>query len=171
MNTTIHYRNWIDADKQKLAKSKSFKDLADIVIEIINRIPKKIEMVSGPISTGGVGSKIENLKVFESVVEILILESKLNIFSQIPFEEKMNELYREWYVNNPDEKYCMPILEEFYERLFSSGKVKKLHFINDWQSSFGARWEHDNCDRWGIERNYLPRELSVRALNGSLVAK
>jgi hypothetical protein len=162
---TLHFKHWNSSDLSALDRAKTFTDLAFIALGIIYRLPGKVEMVSGPISTGGVGSVEGNNKVFEGVIEILTLESGLNIFSQMPFEAKMVEFYCEWHAKNPSEKYCMPILEDFYERLFSSGKVHKLHFIHDWQSSYGATWEHNNCDRWRILKNYLPRDLSNHAFD------
>lgn len=162
--TDLHFNHWTDADKMRLGKSRTFRDLADLAISIIARMSGDIEMVSGPISTGGVGSLEGNRRVFKRVIEILLTEHKKNIFSQMPFEDKMVELYRVWYTENPGKKYCTPILDDFYDPLFSSGKVKTLHFIHGWESSHGAKWEHDNCDRWRIARIYLPSKLSQRAL-------
>jgi len=164
MDTKIHFNYWNDSDKEKVAKSTKFSELAVVALSILNRIPGDIHMVSGPISTGGVGTLEGNRRVFEKTVETLVSEEHLNIFSQMPFEDKMVELYRKWHAYNPKEKYCMPILEDFYEPVFSSGKIKVLHFIHGWELSYGAKWEHDNCDGWGIERRYLPKELSLRAL-------
>ncbi len=166
-----HYRHWNPRDHDALKDAKSFVDLAAIALDILRRTPGKAEMVSGPISTGGVGTIQGNRKVFEGVIEILIGESHRNIFSQMPFEDKMVELYLEWHRQNPAEEYCTPILNDFYEKVFLSGKVSALHFIHGWESSFGARWEHGNCDRWGIEKRYLPQELSVRALDFSVTTK
>ena len=166
MNTNIHFKYWTEADRKALSQATSFTDLATLALDILQRFPGNVYMVSGPISTGGVGTLEGNRKVFERVIELLATEQSANIFSQMPFEDKIVELYRQWHLDNPTEKYCMPILDEFYDRLFSAGKVGSLHFIHGWGGSFGAKWEHDNCDRWGIERHYLPRELSLRALSG-----
>jgi hypothetical protein len=125
-------------------------------------------MISGPISTDGVGTLEGNRKVYTRIIEIMALESNFDVFSQMPFEDKMVELYRAWHIANPSEKYCTPILTDFYEKVFSSGNVEGLHLIHSWESSHGARWEHDNCDRWNIARDYLPEELSMRALNGNV---
>ena len=167
MNIVIHYKSWTETDKKKLEQVKTFKELGNLVLEIVHRLPGKVQMVSGPISTGGVGTIEGNKLIFERVIEILATEPAANIFSQMPFEDKMVELYLDWHAKNPAEKYCRPILDEFYEPLFSSGKVSDLHFIHGWELSTGATWEHDNCDRWNIKRHYLPQEISVRALNGS----
>lgn len=160
----VHFNHWTQMDRIMLSKARTFKELANLAISIIMRMPEGIEMVSGPISTGGVGSIDGNRKVFEGVVEKLIVESKLNVFSQMPFEDKMVELYLAWHKAHPKEKYCTPILEDFYEGIFSSGRVVVLHFIHGWESSQGARWEHDNCVRWKIGKKYLPGELSQSVL-------
>ena len=165
MNKQIHFKYWNETDVGALSSAKTFKDLSIIALNILERFPVGVHMVSGPISTGGVGTLEGNRKVFERVVELLATEQSLNIFSQMPFEDKMVELYRKWHIDNPTEKYCMPILTDFYQPVFSSGKVSNLHFIYGWESSFGAKWEHNNCDEWSIKRNYLPQELSLRALN------
>ncbi|MDE1974970.1 MAG: hypothetical protein KGI49_00465 [Patescibacteria group bacterium] len=160
----IHYKHWTEIDKQMLEQTRTFKDLGRLALSIMSRFEHDIEMISGPYSTGGVGTREGNGIVFEGVIEIMILEKKRNIFSQMPFEEKIAELYKNWRMENPHTDYCMPILEDFYELVFSSGRVKVLNFIHDWQSSFGARWEHDGCSRWKIKRKYLTPDLSRRAL-------
>ena len=147
-----------------LDRAKTFKDLSDIALAVMNRMPTGIEMISGPISTGGLGTPELNLKVFSGVIEILIEDYRLNMLSQMPFEAAMGRFAAAWRTDNPGSRYCMPILDDFYDRVFSTGKVLHLHFLHDWESSFGATWEHDNCERWGIKRIYLEREISLRAL-------
>ena len=160
----IQWKLWNMEDKKALDDATDFKQLVNIALAIISRMTGDAHMVSGPISTGGVGTVEGNGKVFANIIEILIKDQGINIFSQMPFEEKMVKLYKEWFKNNPNEKYCRPILDDFYEPLFSSGKVKVLHFIHNWESSTSARWENENCERWGIEKKYLSKELLIKAL-------
>ena len=155
MNNKIHFKHWILTDYQLLERARSFHDLFQLAANIMTRFEGDLHMVSGPISTGGVGTIDGNRRVFEKAIEMLATEQKLNVFSQMPFEDKMVELYKQWHSENPREDYCSPILTDFYEPLFSLGRVKVLHFIRGWQSSVGARWEHDNCVQWEIERRYL----------------
>lgn len=167
MNTTklspTHFRYWGRLERALLERAENFSDLFHIAMMVISMIDEDFEMVSGPISTGRVGAIDDNRRVFEKVIETLIRQN-LNIFSQMPFEDKMVELYKAWHQANPAERYCLPILSDFYAPLFSSGKIRVLHFIHGWESSYGARWEHDNCPRWGIERKFLPKEFSEEAL-------
>src|ERR1700733_11579764 len=160
----LHFKHWIQSDRMLLAEATTFKDIANVALAVMARMPDNIMMISGPISTGGMKSVEKNLKVFGGVIEILATESGMNMFSQMPFEETMGRLCKAWRAEHKTDGYCMPILEEFYEAVFSTGRVSMLCFVHDWESSFGARWEHANYRRWNIRRAFLPEKLSRRAL-------
>ena len=159
-----HFKYWTEEDKKALNKAESFKDLAEIGLTVMNRMPKDVHVVSGPISTGGVGNLLENIEVFRGITEILRQEMGLNILSWVPFELKIRPLLAEWQKCNDKNSYCTPILDDFYHACFHSGKITKVHFIHGWESSFGSRWEHDLCEKLGIEINYLSPEFSHKAL-------
>lgn len=163
MNT--HFLYWNTEDEQELSKAESFEALSNLALKIVKRIKGDIHMVSGPISTGGVGTIPGNVFVFEKIIELLTEEDGYPIFSQIPFQKKMDSLCQMWQKMNPSEIHCIPILENFYKHLFSSGKITHLHLIYGWESSYGSRWEHDFCKKnTSIVIDYLPKELSQRAL-------
>lgn len=162
---SIHFQHWNNKEKKALSKAMSFKDVAKIYLNVMNHMPKNIHAVSGPMTTGGVGVREDNIKIFKSITEILSEDMKLNIISWIPFEFNIRKLLDKWIETNGKNAYCTPILEEFYRTVYASGKVTKVHFIHGWESSTGARWEHDLCEKLGIERCYLSPELSQKALN------
>jgi hypothetical protein len=159
-----HYRHWGEKEKLALANAGSFKELGKVVVDILSIMPGGVNVVSGPISTGGMGTTAANIAVFKNIVEILTEDMGLNILSWVPFEIKIHDLHTEWSKTN-GKGYCMPILEDFYHAAFCSNKITKVHFIHGWESSFGARWEHELCDKLGIEKVYLSKELSQKALN------
>jgi hypothetical protein len=167
----IHQKYWTDADRKAFIEAKSFKDLAALTVAMLERRPHSFHMVSGPISTGGVGTRSGNQHVFAAVIERISARDGLPVFSQIPFEDKILELKNAWFEKNPGESYCMPVLLDFYEPIFKSGKIAALHFIHGYESSRGAVWEHDGCDEWKIERRYLSPELSVDLYNAVLNKK
>ncbi len=164
MNAEVHYKYWTDPDMEKLAKATTFLELACIALAVIARMPRDLHMVSGPISTGGVGTVEGNCKVFKGMIELLALHCHLNMFSQMPFEKRMAELSIKWHAENPTETYCTPILDDFYTPVFRSGRICAVHFLDGWGSSFGAKWEHDNCELWNIQRIFLTKESSDLAL-------
>ncbi len=133
-----------------LDKASSHKDLFKIAEDILRRMPSPIGQVCGPISTGGAGSIEKNLKRFE--IAIADLQNKgLNIFDQMPFENPMHRIISQ----KSDGKYDNSILNDFYLPIFESGMVKKLYFLPDWESSTGARWEHEQAKRLGLDVEYL----------------
>ena len=122
---------WTKKDWRCKKKSKDFDELADVGLRILKRMPQPAEMVSGPISSGGLGSIKANLKEFGKYIRCL-KKSGINVFDQMPFEK---ELYESRDHARDD------ILNKFYLRLFKSGLIKKLNFMPKWKSSIGARWE------------------------------
>lgn len=146
---------WTKKDRDDLKKAVTFSDLLPIAITIINKIPKPVTMVSGPISTGGFGSPEKNMEFFSQSVKKLY-ESGARVFDQTPFNKIMTKMKKRiWH--KPE--YCMPLLEEFYFPLFRDGYIQEVYFLPDWQSSFGARWEHDQCQKLNILIKDYPTEL------------
>lgn len=161
---SIHHKHLTDEDRAAIARCASFEELGKLVASIMKRHGGPFHVVSGPISTGGVGTREGNLKVFQAVIEYLAEKEGLLVFSQIPFEDKLGELVEAWKKKNPQADYPWPILHVFYDEFFSSGTVDTLHFIDGFRSSIGAVWEHDGCDQWRVKRRYLPRLLSEELL-------
>lgn len=168
---SIH-RCFIDARVAlELHRANSFEDLAEIVLRILARIPSKVDMVSGAISTGGYNNRRKNLKLFASSIVELDNKNRAiggrTVLSQMPFEAKIGQLARRWHIKNPGRAYCEPILDVFYAAIFSSGQIHTMHFLPNWRSSRGARWEYRVCPEFGIRRKKYSPELLKRALKSS----
>jgi hypothetical protein len=112
---------------------------------------KPIAMVCGPISTGGAGSRKANLDIFSRAIDILSAGGLL-IFSQMPFENDMERIYK----SDPNLR-GMVLLEEFYLPIFKSGHIKLMCFLPGWTNSVGATWEHRQAEIFGIPRIYLSK--------------
>jgi len=136
--------------------AESFSDLVPVAIDILECFEEPVTIVSGPISTGGLGTRERNMAVFRAVIQRLQSQNR-SVFDQTPFENVLFRISREWFRQNPGEVYCMPILEDFYEPIFSSGLISRIAFIWGWQSSFGARWERIKAIEIGLEIDDLPR--------------
>lgn len=146
--TTRKY--WADIDFSDLEKSNNIKDLYLIAERIIDRMPKPISSVCGPIGTGGVGSVEGNLEIFNKNI-IELQDRGINVFDQMPFEQKMQK-----FKISLGEEYCRKsIVDDFYTKIFESGFDSNFYFIKNWESSKGACWEHDMAKRLGIKINYL----------------
>lgn len=147
--SNITKKYWQDKDWVDLDQSESVKDLYVIANRILERMPKNLSQVCGPISTGGKGNVKDNLLEFNKRI-IELQEEGLNVFDQMPFEDPMHRMM----VNFSKEEYMENILTDFYLPLFESGYITELYFLSDWKSSHGATWEYEQAKRLGIKINY-----------------
>ncbi len=133
-------------------KVKSFTELAELALAILSQFNDSVVMVSGPISTGGRGSIEKNIEAFAKTKAHLEKRGHL-VFSQTPVQETIARLAKEWRKanNKPLNRYCRPILTEFYLPIFKSGRVVKMFFRPDWKSSIGSRWERKKARLLRIE--------------------
>lgn len=139
---------WTPSDRLRLRNSKTYADLANIALCILKRMPQPIGQVCGPITTGGVGTLLGNLREFRKTIRKLQRRG-LNIFNQMPFEGPM-QIIRAF-----PEMQGHNLLVEFYLPIFQSGLVKTLYFHPDWRSSGGATWEHEKALELKMEIVYL----------------
>ena len=80
---------------KRIRLAKSYRELLIVAIDVLDVMRdqkpwKHIAMVCGPITTGGRGSRDENLKVFSRAIAKLSADGLL-VFSQMPFEDSMGE--------------------------------------------------------------------------------
>ena len=142
------YKYWKREDEKAVKTVRSYAKLCEVAMRILARIKVPVGFVCGPISTGGAGSPKKNIVIFKRYIAKLREEGK-NIFSQIPFEETLWRLSA-LFGNDPDK-----LLREFYLPLFATGLLTTFYFIPGWETSYGARWEHNQAKRLGIQIIYL----------------
>jgi len=58
-------------------------------------------------------------------------------------------------LNFSKKEYLENILTDFYLPIFEGGYIQDLYFIQGWQSSHGATWEHNQAERLGIKIIYI----------------
>ncbi len=166
----VHYRHWTPADRRALQRAgSSLPRLCDIALEVKSRMPEEIHLISGSITSGGVGSIEGNWLVFRRTIEHLIVHERLNVFSVHPFQAGMHSYHTEWARRAKPGDYCWDILFEFYLPFFTSCTSAMFHFIHGYESSRGATWEHQQCLGRGFKRRYLPAELSAALLEKPVI--
>ncbi|MFA6393072.1 MAG: DUF4406 domain-containing protein [Candidatus Paceibacterota bacterium] len=141
---------WTEKDWCDLKKAKTILDLFVIAERIINKMPKPIIQVCGPIGTGGLGSVDKNLNAFNNTI-IKLQNEGLIVFDQMPFEEPMQK-FKEKLLKG---EYLESILTDFYLPIIESGFISKFYFMPGWESSHGANWEYKEAQRLGIPITYL----------------
>ena len=142
---------WKRKDKADLLKAKTFVRLQKIAMRVIRRMPQPVGEVCGPITSGGYGDKNKNIRAFKAAIKKLIVQGN-NIFNQMPFEDSMERILRTPVFKGGDQ-----LLAEFYLPIFKSGLIKTLYFMDNWKTSFGARYEHRQAKKLHIPIFYLPR--------------
>lgn len=140
---------WTAADFEKLKATRTMSECLAMALEILDRMPQPVVMVSGPISTGGKGTVEENTRAFADAIRLVRVSGK-TIFNQLAFEDKFLEFSKQSTM-----AYFTPILDDFFLPLLKSGKIKQIIFMKDWQSSTGSRWEYVTAGQLGIDRVFL----------------
>lgn len=139
---------------QQVELLETYAQMKAFALEMLGRLPSPVVQVCGPLTTGGRGSFEANIAMFHEGVQLLAQQGK-TIFDQRPFEIPMQKLK----TIRQDPGYAYELLDEFYLPVFESGLVHELHFLPGWESSTGARWEHEQAQRLGIAIFYLPESL------------
>lgn len=136
--------------EEQIASADTFEELAEIALSRISKMPKPVGVVCGPITSGGKGSMEANLKEYAAQIQNLISSGK-SIFSPVPYEPRMQEIKKTPYYD-PSRDHLM---EVFYGTIFGSGMISEFYFIPGWESSYGARWEHNFAEKIGAKIFYV----------------
>ncbi len=149
-NNTITDSFWTEQDWQDLDHAVTAKEMYAVAERVLSRMPEDIVQVCGPIATGGLGSLEANMLAFNAQIKKLQAEG-IHVFDQMPFEKPMQGLKKDL---KPGE-YAFSILDDFYLPLMKNDKVKTFYFLPNWESSTGAKWEHNLIKELGKEIKYL----------------
>jgi hypothetical protein len=140
----VHYR--------LMGEARSFEVLLPIALDVIRSLPDKATMICGPMTTGGLGNMRANMRRF-AIVTDLYAAREPNLFTQLPFEGAMDRIKASTYYRGVDH-----LLESFYGELFASGCIRRLCFLPDWESSYGARWEYERARELDLDvRHFGPQ--------------
>ena len=145
----ITKKYWEEKDFQDLERAESMGDTYIIAERILKRMPKLVVQVCGPISSGG-GDSINNLEALKRAIRDL-QEKGLNVFDQTPFDATVRRIKSK---TLPTE-YFESVLTDFHLPLFELGIISTLYFMPNWQTSHGAKWEHEQGKKMGLEIIYL----------------
>ncbi|MBS3094339.1 nucleotide pyrophosphohydrolase [Candidatus Pacearchaeota archaeon] len=149
----IENKHWEQEHFEKLNNANSYDEILNVAMDILQKMPQPVSQVCGPLTSGGKGSILANADCFRKTILKLGNQSH-NIFDQVPFEKAIQKIRANQSHLSQEESNTL-LLEGFYLPIFKSGFIKKLFFISGWESSQGARWEHEKAKEFGIEIIYL----------------
>ena len=143
-----------EANLKEIGEAKSYAELLFVAIEVLQTIHEEsflrpVAIICGPISTGGKGSRRANLEIFSRAID-RVSAGGLCVFSQMPFENDMERIYK-----SSPKLQGLRLLEEFYLPIFEMRFINLMCFLPGWDKSVGARWEHEQAKRLGIPIIYL----------------
>lgn len=141
---------WTEEERVLLDNAKTIHEVFTVASTILDRMPKELAQVCGPITNGGKGSIEANLEYLNLSIQKLQQEG-IHVFDQMPYEETFHRivadpLYSQKYEN---------ILDDFYEPLFATKRISTLYFVKGWEGSRGAKWEHTRAVETGMQIVYL----------------
>ena len=147
-NDTRQY--WEKKDYKELGKVESMKEVYIVAERILKRMPKPVVQVCGPISSGGEGFANKNLEALKEAIRNLQRQG-LNVFDQTPFDMAVRRIKSK----TPQTEYFESILVDFHLPLFELGIISTLYFMPNWQTSHGAKWEHEQGEKMKFEIKYI----------------
>ena len=156
MDKKLLMQHYTKEHLQKIKECRSYEDMKNVALDMLDKMPKPIVQVCGPISSGGKGTIQKNIEMLEYAMQKL-MEQGVNVFNQAPFEEPMQRIKAG--NNKNSEESNQELLDKFYLPVFKSGLINTLYFLPGWQSSFGARWERIQAERLGMEIIDLPKDF------------
>lgn len=137
--------------REQITGVTELDELRDIAIRVIEKLKQPVGMVCGPLTNGGLGSFERNLTLMKIAIQKLQARG-LSIFDQTPFQEPMIRMIREGRATEDD------FLQKFYLPLFELKLIRTLHFLPQWESSYGARWEHAQAPRFNLALEHLEKK-------------
>lgn len=130
-------------------KYSILKTLAGGAIERLKELPHPVVRVSGPLTSGGYGYD-ENLRRF------LIAQETLRAEGYTVFD---------YFDGNYDERQIIPlklpweeVMEHYHVPIMETGLLSVMFIMPLWESSNGAKVEHDFALKTGMTINYLPEK-------------
>jgi hypothetical protein len=131
-------------------KHDILKTLAGGAIERLKVLPQPVVRVSGPLTSGGYGYD-ENLSRF------LIAQAKLREEGYTVFD---------YFEGNHDERQIIElgisdwkeVMEYYHNPIMATGLIKTVFMMPKWETSNGAKWEHEFAKKSGLSIRPIPDE-------------
>ena len=144
--------HWLEHHYSLMRGCENLRHLAEVAIGMALNVREsspdgKVYLVSGPMTTGGVGPFHANMHVFGNCITVA-RERGLTVFNQCPFQEGMIRILtlgKDPTYSASDKSYPQSILDDFYWPFFEAGVLTHLLLMPTWSSSNGATQERNKA--------------------------
>ncbi len=136
-----------------MAGADSFLKLGSLAVHYYEDVAGlgNLHAVSGPVTTGGLGSLVRNLaRIDWTVNRLTSLEENFHVFNPCFWEPRLGELQKKWMREHPGEAYCERLIRDFYWQVFESGLIVDARLLPDWGTSTGATMEKKYLEKLRI---------------------
>jgi hypothetical protein len=155
--TQITPKYFIEEDLEAIENSNSFLELQKVAVAVLERMPDPIIGLADPFSTS---RKDSDLTLFNKTT-IELCNFGVNLFNEIPFQKKIQDLKIDFFQKNPSKDICDSLTREFFGPLLETGKIKTLLCLPQYESFFGSYWMTEVAIRIKkIEIIYFPENFT-----------
>lgn len=118
----------------------------------------KVILISGPISSGGAGNHVENLRIFNKAIIGVSKITGEKVFNQMYFENLFS-LVHEILVKNGGDQSSDYFIDNYYEELMIEDLFSAMYQIPRWQTSKGALREDYIASEIGLQKRQIDFEI------------
>lgn len=134
---------WTASEREAIKNIQSLEEAVKIACTVLDRMHqtgKPIVQICGPMTTGGAGSFRLNMRRFRKAITKAHEKSNYLVFDQMIFTQAFVHLFNR---RGETKEYWIDLIDHFYGEIFRSGYFKGTLWLRDWESSTGARREHE----------------------------
>lgn len=135
-------------DASLMARARNFIELKEVAEDVILRMPAPVHQVCGPMYTGGGDADENSTAIAHAILDLRW--RRMSVFSQLEYQMAMLRIMQTRAYRGDEQQ----ILDEFYLPLFERRRITVLHFLEHWNLSTGAVWEHEQGTRLGMQIHY-----------------
>jgi hypothetical protein len=136
--------NYLTPEKiEAIQKASTITELTEIALEVVSRMPKKSIGICGPLShtkSPNFEEYKQGLISFGNITGRLV-NAGYPVFDERPYLNKMFELKKEYFIQNPGATQYTPLIKDFYEPILETGKITKMILLTKWDEGFVYYWK------------------------------
>ena len=129
-----------EEDVLGIQDSRTLSDLRKVALRVLGRIPGKVGVVCGPITSGNHQTPEQNRLMIFRMISALRREDVL-IFNHLLFQRQAEKILR---ASGGDRDRLRRL---FYLPILESPRVATLYLATGWNRSAGSRWWHKQAKR------------------------
>lgn len=165
---TVFIQNFTTEESGGLFRATSFEEAKEVAISQMRRLKNEwgtsLEMVFGPMTSGGLGCEKENRALFKRAV-VTLRQAGYPIFCQTPYEKKLRQIKLQNNRKMRDGYLYDDLLRYFYKPIIRSGYLVRGHYVPNWHTSTGSQIEQAELIIGGIPRSFLGPDLLPKSLH------